>query len=121
MSLVWQSASSVLGSGRTDRRTSVRINVVKEKFESKKRVCAIKKKVLWIMNNVLLCISALYVVPFILFETIDELFGPAQTERILHKLKIPLQYNQVVLWGIVFISIFCASVYFRYKMRKKGF
>ena len=84
-------------------------------------MCAVNKKVLWIMNTVLLCISALYVVPFILFETIDELFGPAQAERILYKLKIPLQYNQVVLWGIVFVGIFCASVYFRYKMRKKGF
>ena len=121
MSLVWQSVSFVLGSKRTDRHTSVSTNVIKVYFKRKKKVCAVNKKLLWIMNNVLLCISALYVVPFILFETIDELFGPAQTERILHKLKIPLQYNQVVLWGIVFISIFCASVYFRYKMRKKGF
>ena len=104
-----------------DCPASVSTNVIKIKSQEKKRECAIKKKVLWIMNNALLCISALYVVPFILFETIDELFGPAQTERILHKLKIPLQYNQVVLWGIVFVGIFCASVYFRYKIRKKGF
>lgn len=77
------------------------------------------KNCLWIINNTLLFISALYVVPFVLFETIDELFGPAQAERALQKLGIPLQYNQVVGGGIVFVCIFCITVYLRAKMRNK--
>ena len=64
---------------------------------------------LFVKGFLLILIIALLVVDllFVIWGLYEQLFGAARAMNLLEKLHIPLNYNQVLLIGIVCLAILC--------------
>ena len=70
------------------------------------------KTVLYIINIISFCC----VIVFAIFGVYEQIMGPAEAERLLKKLNIPLSCNQVFLLAIIFVVIMMGSHFARKKL-----
>ena len=73
--------------------------------------------VIW---EILIIISLIISAVFIVFGIYDQIMGPAATERLLEKLHIPLNYNQVVIIEFIWIAILIVSYILKVKFFRKS-
>lgn len=64
----------------------------------------------WLLN-ISCMIFFILVLAFIAFGIVDELFGPAQANRLLERLNIPLSYSQIIILGLICLVI-CMTLYY---------
>ena len=61
-------------------------------------------------------ISFVGTVVFSIFGLYEEIMGPANLEKLLEKMHIPLNYNQVLIIGFVCIALMITSYILRAKL-----
>ncbi len=74
------------------------------------------------MNTVLLIlniISFAIVILFGVFGTYEQIMGPANAEKLLKTLHIPLSYNQTVIVGFICLTIMIITYILRSKLSGK--
>jgi len=69
-------------------------------------------KTLLIINIVSFAITIL----FGIFGIYEQIMGPADAEKLLKKLHIPLSYNQALIIGFVCLGIMCITYTLRAKL-----
>ena len=67
---------------------------------------------LFVINTV----SFVIVLIFVVFGLYEQIMGPANAEKLLEKLNIPLSYNQVLIIGFVSLAIMIISHIVRTKL-----
>ncbi len=70
------------------------------------------KTVLLIVN----IISFVVTVAFGVFGVYEQIMGPADAEKLLKKLHIPLSYNQTLIIGFVFLALMIITYILRAKL-----
>lgn len=64
-------------------------------------------------------VSFVITILFVIFGIYEQLMGPADAEKILKKLHVPLTYNQVLIIGIICITLMLSAHIFRVKLSGK--
>ena len=71
------------------------------------------------INTILLIINIISfsaTVLFSIFGVYEQIMGPANAEKLLQKLHIPLSYNQVLIIGLIFLVLMITSYILRAKL-----
>ena len=73
------------------------------------------KTVLLIVN----IISFVFTMLFAIFGIYEQIMGPANAEKMLKMLHIPLSYNQMLIFGCICIAIMIITYFVRIKLFRK--
>ena len=71
------------------------------------------------INTILLIVNIISFAATVLFAILglyEQIMGPADVEKLLEKLPIPLSYNQALIIGLVCIVLMTASYILRAKL-----
>ena len=71
------------------------------------------------INTLLLIINIIsfaVTVLFAIFGVYEEVMGPADAEKLLEKLHIPLRYNQALIIGFICLALTIISYFLRAKL-----
>lgn len=74
------------------------------------------------INTILLIVNIISfaaTVLFVIFGVYEQIMGPADAEKLLKKLRIPLSYNQALIIGFVCLTLMIVSYILRAKLSGK--